>query len=194
MVDSLWFSALAFIIFITVIHKLFISNKQKYHNLPPSPPSLPIIGHLHLLKQPVHRTLQSLSETYGKVLLLRWGSRKVLLLTSPSAAEECFTKNDIIFTNRPRMLAGKVLHYDYTTVSFAPHGDLWRNLRRVMTLELFSSSRLAAFQSVREEEVRVVQDQIMRRSVNNNFFFLPVSMHSLIVSCSFATMSSSCCI
>ncbi|KAL6216651.1 hypothetical protein ACLB2K_009872 [Fragaria x ananassa] len=109
MVDSLWFSALALIIFITVIHKLFISNKQKYHNLPPSPPSLPIIGHLHLLKQPVHRTLQSLSETYGKVLLLRWGSRKVLLLTSPSAAEECFTKNDIIFTNRPRMLAGKDL-------------------------------------------------------------------------------------
>ncbi|KAL6212412.1 hypothetical protein ACLB2K_017632 [Fragaria x ananassa] len=92
MVDSLWFSALAFIIFITVIDKLFISNKQKYHNLPPSPPSLQIIGHLHLLKQPVHRTLQSLSETYGKVLLLRWGSRKVLLLTSPSAAEECFTK------------------------------------------------------------------------------------------------------
>ncbi|XP_004290939.1 PREDICTED: isoflavone 2'-hydroxylase-like isoform 2 [Fragaria vesca subsp. vesca] len=168
MVDSLWFSSLALIIFITVIHKLFISNEQKYHNLPPSPPSLPIIGHLHLLKQPVHRTLQSLSETYGKVLLLRWGSRKVLLLTSPSAAEECFTKNDIIFTNRPRMLAGKVLHYDYTTVTFAPHGDLWRNLRRVMTLELFSSSRLAAFQSVREEEVRVVLDQIMRRSVNNN--------------------------
>ncbi|PRQ27780.1 putative oxidoreductase [Rosa chinensis] len=166
--DSLWFSALAFIIFITLIYKLFISNRQKYHNLPPSPLSLPIIGHLHLLKQPAHRTLQALSENYGKVLLLRWGSRKVLLLTTPSAAEECFTKNDIVFTNRPRLLGGKDFHYDYTTVSFAPYGDLWRNIRRVMTLELFSSSRLPAFQTVRQEEVRVVLDQIMRRSSNDN--------------------------
>jgi hypothetical protein len=47
------------------------------------------------------------------------------------------------------MLAGKIFHYDFTTVSFAPYGDLWRNISRGMTLELFCSSRLGAFKTRR---------------------------------------------
>ncbi|CAB4266270.1 unnamed protein product [Prunus armeniaca] len=163
MEEPFWYS-LALIIFNLLLKLSIAKITQKHNNFPPSPPSLPIIGYLHLLKQPIHRTLQALSGKFGKLLLLRWGSRGVLLVSSPSLAEELFTKHDIIFANRPRLLIGKHLAYDFTTVSLAPYGDLWRNLRRIMTLELFSASRLAQFSSIRQGEVRLLLNEIMKKS------------------------------
>ncbi|KAM0973429.1 hypothetical protein ACFX2J_016606 [Malus domestica] len=162
MEELLWYS-LALIIF-TLLLTLSIPKITQKHkkNLPSSPPSLPIIGHLHLIKQPIHRTLQPLNSNFGKVLLLRWGSRRVLLISSPSVAEEIFTKHDITFASRPRLLAGKHFNYNFTTVTVAPYGDLWRNLRRVMTLKVFSSSCLAQFSSLRQGEVRLLLNQTMK--------------------------------
>ncbi|KAL6216652.1 hypothetical protein ACLB2K_009873 [Fragaria x ananassa] len=157
------FYSLALIVFSLLLINLYITNRsRKYKNLPPSPPCLPVIGHLHLLRQPIHRTLQSLSAKYGKIQLLRWGSRRVVLISSPLIVEECFTKHDIAFSNRPFLLAGKHFHYNYTTVAVAPYGDLWRNLRRMMSLEIFSSSRMALFSSITRQEVRLLLDQISR--------------------------------
>ncbi|KAI7740855.1 hypothetical protein M8C21_019744, partial [Ambrosia artemisiifolia] len=77
---------------------------HKSANLPPTVfPALPVIGHLYLLKKPLYRTLAKVSAKYGPVLFLRLGFRRVLLISSPSAAEECFMKNDIIFANRPHL-------------------------------------------------------------------------------------------
>lgn len=137
-------------------------------NLPPGPLALPIIGHLHLLKKPVHRTLHELSQKYGHVMFLQFGVRKVLVVSSPQAAEECFTKNDIVFANRPELLAAKLLNYNSTTIGFAPYGDLWRNLRRITTLEIFSTSRLAMFSSIRQEEVRLMLQELYEISSNHN--------------------------
>ncbi|CAN1274321.1 Cytochrome P450 81Q32 [Linum perenne] len=123
--------------------------------LPPSPAvPLPIIGHLHLLKKPLHRTLADLSANYGPVLFLRFGSRRVLHVSSPSMAEECFTTNDVVFANRPKLLAAKHLGYTYTTLVWSPYGQHWRNLRRVATIEMLSSTRIHMLQRIRVEEVR----------------------------------------
>ncbi|WOK99775.1 Cytochrome P450 [Canna indica] len=74
---------------------LYIFTKHflnRIHNLPPSPvPCLPIIGHLHLLKKPVYRTLSNIANRNGPILFFKFGSRPVLVVSSPSAAEECFT-------------------------------------------------------------------------------------------------------
>ncbi|RVW67707.1 Isoflavone 2'-hydroxylase [Vitis vinifera] len=75
---------------------LYLSTRhwlQKLKNLPPSPfLTFPIIGHLYLLKKPLHRTLADLSARYGPIVFLRLGSRQTLLVSSPSAAEECLSK------------------------------------------------------------------------------------------------------
>ncbi|XP_027148775.1 isoflavone 3'-hydroxylase-like [Coffea eugenioides] len=132
-------------------------------NQPPSPPSLPLIGHLHLLKEPLNQTLQSLSAKYGEILLLRLGVRKALIVTSPSAVEECFTKNDIIFANRPRSLSSKHFSYNYTTISVAPYGDHWRNLRRLAALEIFSPARIAVFTGTRKTELMLLLRELMHK-------------------------------
>ncbi|KAK3423288.1 hypothetical protein EUGRSUZ_F00172 [Eucalyptus grandis] len=140
-------------LFLLFLFKLQRSGKR---NLPPGPPSLPIIGHLLLIKEPVHRTLQSLSDRYGPVLSLSFGSRPVVVVSSPSAAEECFTRNDVILANRPCMLAGKVMAYGNTTIGTAPYGPHWRNLRRLTALEILSPHRLASSHAIRQEEVRLL--------------------------------------
>lgn len=115
--------------FLFLIHKLFIRNRVVRRNLPPSPPGLPIIGHYHLLKRPVHLTLLDLSKKYGPVLFLRFGSRPVLVISTPSVIEECFTKNDVTFANRPLLPLERLLntisprlwpvHMDTTGETFA---------------------------------------------------------------------------
>ncbi|KAI4316656.1 hypothetical protein L6164_024614 [Bauhinia variegata] len=133
--------------------------------LPPSPPGLPVIGHLHLLRDPLlHRSLHELNEKYGPILYLRFGNRKVLVVSSPSAVEEIFTKNDILFANRPRTLAGKHLGYNNTTIGFSSYNNHWRNLRRLTSLELFSTARIAMCTNIREEEVQLLVKRIFQES------------------------------
>ncbi|KAI8535018.1 hypothetical protein RHMOL_Rhmol10G0142300 [Rhododendron molle] len=160
-------------VFLVLVAFKFLSQRRR--NLPPSPRSLPVIGHLHLLKQPLHRTFHKLSQTLGPIFSLRFGSQLVVVICSPSLAEECFTKNDIVLANRPRLMAGKYFGYDYTTVVNAPYGDHWRNLRRLMSQEIFSTGRLNAFLSIRHDEVGHLLRQLYKKSSTD---FAKVEMKS----------------
>ncbi|KAJ1410220.1 Cytochrome P450 [Sesbania bispinosa] len=153
-----------FVLFFLFLSNYFFIQTNKHRNLPPSPPALPFIGHLHLLKQPLHRTLHNLTHNYGHIFLLRFGTRNVVVVSSPSAVEQCFTKNDITFANRPHTLAGKHLNYDHKTVGFASYGHHWRNLRRLMTVELLSTKRLDMFARIREEEIQLLVKQLFEES------------------------------
>ncbi|CAK9155391.1 unnamed protein product [Ilex paraguariensis] len=143
---------------------------RKFQNLTPNPYlSLPIIGHLYLFKKPLHRSSAKISNQYGPVQFLQLGSRPVLLVSSPSAAEECFTKNDIVFANRPALLAGKHLGYNYTTLVWASYGHQWRNLRRIATLEILSTSRIQMFSGIRSQEVHSLIGRLFRGSSDDEY-------------------------
>ncbi|XP_061357357.1 cytochrome P450 81Q32-like [Gastrolobium bilobum] len=148
------------ILFFLFVSKYVLKRQAKHRNLPPSPPALPVIGHLHLIKEPLHRSLHNLTEKYGHIFVLHLGTRNVLVVSSPSAVEECLSKNDITFANRPHTLAGKHLSYNHKSVGFASYGDHWRNLRRLITLELLSTNRLAMLARIREEEIQLLVKQL----------------------------------
>ncbi|KAI7733701.1 hypothetical protein M8C21_020684 [Ambrosia artemisiifolia] len=166
MVETNSFLSILLLIFPLVL--IIIFKKRTKSKLPPGPPSLPFLGHLHLLKQPLHETLLNLSHKFGPVMFLRFGVRPAVVVTSPSAVEECFSKtNDILFANRPLTPSAKHFNYNFTTMGAAPYGDLWRALRRVAASEFLSTARLDATMHLREHEVKLMCGQIMNQSASH---------------------------
>uniref|UniRef100_A0A6N2KB36 Cytochrome P450 n=1 Tax=Salix viminalis TaxID=40686 RepID=A0A6N2KB36_SALVM len=147
------------LVFLLLSTKFLLRKRKqsKINDLPPSPFALPIIGHLYLLKQPVHRALHSLSKKHGPVFSIKLGSRLAVVVSSPSAVEECFTKNDIY------------LNYNHTTMGTVEYGEHWRNLRRISALEIFSPSRLTSLFSIRREEVMVLVRRLHSVSKHGNY-------------------------
>ncbi|XP_047153309.1 isoflavone 2'-hydroxylase-like [Vigna umbellata] len=143
---------LFFLLSLLITFNLFF-QKTKHKNLPPGPPPLPIIGNLNLLKRPLHPFLQRMSQTHGHVFSLWFGSRLAVIVSSPSAFQECFTKNDVALANRPRSLSGKHIFYNYTTVGSCSYGELWRNLRRIIALDVLSTQRIHSFAGIRKDEI-----------------------------------------
>lgn len=162
-----------FYMYLPILLALYMITRHLIHkllNFPPTPfPVIPLIGHLYLLKKPLQKTLSNLSDLYGPVFFLWLGSRPVLVVSSVSAAEECFTKNDINFANRPHFLYAKYLGYNYSGIVWAPYGDHWRNLRRVASIELLSSYRLQKLSQIRVEEVQTLMNKLFLSGSENKY-------------------------
>ncbi|KAG6780154.1 hypothetical protein POTOM_013008 [Populus tomentosa] len=174
---SLLLPCMAFLVLSTKF--LLQKRKQgKISNLPPSPFALPIIGHLYLLKQPIHRTLHSLSQKYGPIFSIKIGSRLAVVISSTSAVEECFTKNDIVLANRPYFLSSKYLNYNNTTMGSVEYGEHWRNLRGISALEIFSPPRLTSLFSIRREEVMALLRRL--RGVSKHGNYAKVGLRSML--------------
>jgi len=168
MTQFFYYILLSIISFLTL--KFLIITTRKLKNLPPGPSSIPILGNIHQLKHPLHRTLHTLSQKYGQVFSLRFGSRFVVVVSSPSVVHECFTKNDTILANRPPLLAGKHIGYNYTAVTVAPYGDHWRNVRRIISLDVLSTHRLNSFLRIRKNEIMKLMQTLARSSSSSDGF------------------------
>ncbi|GMP33912.1 hypothetical protein CsSME_00007019 [Camellia sinensis var. sinensis] len=84
-----FFLSLLPLFFFTLLLLKWLSTTQNPHkNLPPSPSKLPIIGNLHQMGQFPHRSLLSLSQKHGPLMLLQFGSMPVLVVSSANAAHE----------------------------------------------------------------------------------------------------------
>ncbi|KAM7265201.1 hypothetical protein ACFE04_002884 [Oxalis oulophora] len=171
-----------FIFLLTLKFLISTTTKRRRVNLPPSPPGLPFLGHLHLIKEPLHRTLHAFTQKLGPIYSLRFGSRLVLVVSSPSGVAQCLNRNDLIFANRPLLTVGKYVGYDHTVMSLAPYGDHWRNLRRLASLEIFSSHRLNISLSIRRDEIMILIRKLNEISYSG---FAKVELKTLFAELSF---------
>ncbi|CAN1804726.1 Trimethyltridecatetraene synthase [Linum perenne] len=145
------------LILISSLVALFILKKHKYSNtlrVPPGPKPWPIIGNLNLMGSLPHQSLHKLSQTYGPIIHLKFGSFPVVVVSSPDIAKQVLKTNDHLLAGRPRMAAGKYTTYNYSNLTWAPYGPYWRQGRKIYLNELFSSKRLASYEYIRVEERR----------------------------------------
>ncbi|CAN1335104.1 Cytochrome P450 736A117 [Linum perenne] len=140
--------------------RLFSSSKSTSSNLPPSPWKLPILGNLHQLGTHPHRTLQSLAQKHGPLMLLHLGSSPTLVASSASSAKQIMKTHDLVFANRPYSSIQNRLLYNYKDLSQAPYGEYWRQLRSICVLRLLSAKRVESFRSIREQEAELLVEKI----------------------------------
>ncbi|CAN6281279.1 unnamed protein product [Urochloa humidicola] len=157
-------------LFLFSIHRLFGRHHRKINGKtktmqrlpPPSPPAIPVIGHLHLLGKPIHAALSRLADRYGPVFSLRLGSRDAVVVSSAALARECFTEHDVCFANRPRFPTLMLVSFGGATLPMCGYGSYWRNLRRVATVQLLSAQRVSCMLPVISGEVRAMARRMYR--------------------------------
>ncbi|NP_001234847.2 cytochrome P450 71 family protein [Solanum lycopersicum] len=143
---------------------LFYKIRGRWRRRPPSPPSLPIIGHLHLLNQMPHHTFFNLSQKLGKIIYLQLGQIPTLIISSPRLAELILKTNDHIFCSRPQIIAAQYLSFGCSDITFSPYGPYWRQARKICVTELLSSKRVHSFEFIRDEEINRMIELISSRS------------------------------
>ncbi|WCJ34986.1 cytochrome P450 family 71 subfamily A polypeptide 25 [Euphorbia peplus] len=154
------FSSPKLLSFLLILLVFIIWKKKKSHinsNKPPQPPKLPLIGNLHqIISLLPHRRLAELAKIYGPLMQLQLGQDSAVVVSSPEVAKELFKDHDINVSHRCRVSGTDILFYNYQDIAFAPYGEYWRQMRKICTLELFSSRRVQSFRSIREEEAMSV--------------------------------------
>ncbi|XP_058069218.1 cytochrome P450 CYP82D47-like [Magnolia sinica] len=138
---------------------------------PPEPPGAwPIIGHLHLLASGPDpcRTLAALADRYGPAFVLRLGVNLTLVVSTWEAAKECFTTHDVVLANRPSSAVADNMGYDYAMFGFAPYGQYWREIRKMVTVQLLSNRRLELIKHIQVDEINTCVKELYGRWVDNH--------------------------
>ncbi|XP_030469335.2 geraniol 8-hydroxylase-like [Syzygium oleosum] len=123
-------------------------------NLPPGPPPLPVIGNLLELGDLPHKSLTKLARTYGPILKLQLGYITTIVISSPIVAKEILQVHDTSFSNRMVPSTLTAFKQDELGLPWAPISPLWRNLRRVCNLHIFTHRKLDSTQHLRLKKVQ----------------------------------------
>ncbi|KAJ7845273.1 cytochrome P450 [Mycena olivaceomarginata] len=114
-----------------LLHLLSIGRRER--GLPPGPPTVPLLGNIHLLPnvQQMHLKFMEWSRKYGEVFSIKIGSTTMVVLSSPTAIQEIVDKNSWAANSRPvNYLAG--LAAGGYHILFAADTPLLRNLRKAI--------------------------------------------------------------
>ncbi|KAI5435200.1 cytochrome P450 CYP736A12 [Lathyrus oleraceus] len=150
--------AFLFITFTYFLFTFFSNPKQKNsnHKKPPGPPTLPIIGNLHMLGKLPHRKLHSLSKKYGPIMSLQLGQVPAVVISSSKAAELFLKTHDLVFASRPKIQASEIFSYGSKGLAFSEYGPYWRSVRKLCTLKLVCASKVEKFAPIRKQELGVL--------------------------------------
>nr|GLL32633.1 flavonoid 3'-monooxygenase-like [Ipomoea trifida] len=170
MENSWIFLSLTCLATLAFLSKLFSRRQPSRRKLPPGPKPWPIIGNLHLLGPIPHQSFHSLSKKYGDLMLLKFGSRPVVVASSPEMAKQFLKTHDAVFASRPLHAGGKYTSYNYQDMTWAPYGPYWRQARRIYLNEVFSTRRLDSFEHIRVHERRSFLNTL--KSLSGNTVFL----------------------
>ena len=164
------FTIFMFIFFLIWISRRVQRTTTKQRSvLPEAGGAWPFVGHLHQLgrSQPAHIALGNMAEKYGPIFTIWLGVHRTIIVSSWEIAKECFTTNDKAFANRPKGLALEILGYNYAMIGFSPYGPYWRQVRKMVTLEVLSNHRLETLKHIREAEVNDSIKEIHKLLVKN---------------------------
>ncbi|CAL9234425.1 unnamed protein product [Arabidopsis halleri] len=147
-------------------YSFFFKKPKDGFNLPPSPPSLPIIGHLHLLLSLLmHRSLEKLSSKYGPLLYLRVFNVPILLVSSSSIAYEIFKSQDVNVSSRNFPTNEGFLIFSPLGIVSAPYGDYWKFIKKLMVTKFLGPQALERSQGVRAKEVERFYSNLLDKAL-----------------------------
>ncbi|MCD7465387.1 hypothetical protein HAX54_001207 [Datura stramonium] len=119
-----------------------------------------------------------MADKYGPIFQLQLGSHPALVISSWEMVKDCFTgANEKIFASRPNMALAKYLGYNGAMFALAPYGPYWRDIRKMVTLELLTHSRLEKLKHVRTSEVNYCIKELYSSNCISNSNGIPAQVN-----------------
>ncbi|KAL1199946.1 Cytochrome P450 71B19 [Cardamine amara subsp. amara] len=155
---------------ITFVSLIFVGKKIKRSkwNLPPSPPTLPVIGNLHQVGELPHKSLQRLAERTGHVMLIHLGFVPITVISSREAAEEVLKTHDLDCCSRPKLVGSRLISRGFKDIGFSPYGEEWKERRKFMVREFFCLKKVQSFRYIREEECNFLVKKLSESAVDRS--------------------------
>lgn len=102
-------------------------------DLPPGPPTLPLLGNLHLMptKDP-HLQFQKWAQEYGPVYSLMLGTKTMVVLSSDVAVKEVLDRRSGIYSDRPDMFICQTAASGGLRLVVMRYGDNWRMIHKMV--------------------------------------------------------------
>ncbi|KAF6153374.1 hypothetical protein GIB67_003564 [Kingdonia uniflora] len=133
--------------------------------LPPSPMSLPIIGHFQHLGPIPHQALHKISIKCGPLIHLYFGSVLFVVVSSAEIAKEFLKTKEIFFLNRPNSsVAIQYLQYGGVGFAFSPHGPYWKFVKKLCMSELLGGRTIDQQFPIRRDELHMFLQSILLKS------------------------------
>ncbi|KAH0684038.1 hypothetical protein KY285_021517 [Solanum tuberosum] len=171
------------IIFLYFIYMLFgIFSNKKGKSPPKVAGSWPVIGHLHLFSGSnlPHKTFGLMADKYGPIFTVKFGAHQVLVVNDRKIAQDCFTTNDKALASRPKALVVELLGYNYAIFGLCPYGPYWREMKKIVVLELLSNRRVQMLRHIREFEVKTsiktMYERWSKEKMNDSSNFVRIEM------------------
>jgi aldoxime dehydratase len=114
-------------------------------------------------------------------MYLKLGQVPTLVVSSAEIAKQVMKSHDLDLCTRPALVPYKKLSYNFTDIAFTPHGEYWREIRKISVLELFSVKRVKSFGNVREEEVA----SLVRSISQSSALAEPINLSEMLPSLTF---------
>ncbi|KDO57269.1 hypothetical protein CISIN_1g045055mg, partial [Citrus sinensis] len=142
--------------------KTYLKQAPSSISPPPSPPALPLIGHLHLVGKVLPKSFQTLARRYGPLMQIRLGASACVVVSNADVAKEIFKTQELNFSSRPEFGSSEYFIYRGSRFVLAQYGDYWRFMKKLCMTRLLAVPQLDMFIDVREQEKIKLVESVMK--------------------------------
>ncbi|CAN8287051.1 unnamed protein product [Cochlearia groenlandica] len=157
-----WFliSAAAIIAFTVLISYKLIQRLRL--NLPPGPRPKPIFGNLTDIKPVRFRCYYEWAQLYGPIISVYIGSILNVVVSNAELAKQVLKDNDQRLADRYRNRSTEAFSRNGQDLIWADYGPHYVKVRKVCTLELFTTKRIESLRPLREDEVTAMVESLYK--------------------------------
>ncbi|OTB02535.1 hypothetical protein M426DRAFT_62206 [Hypoxylon sp. CI-4A] len=178
------------VILLAIIARKLLQIGRRPADLPPGPPTIPILGNIHLMPdRDVHLQFQKWAQEYGPVYSLILGTKTMIVLSSDHAIKDILDRKSAISSDRLDAYIGQRIASGGLRVLLMGYGPTWRMVRRIMH-DLLNIKAAQAFYPYQELEIQQMMYDILSDPKDFKHHFRRYS-NSLMTTTTFGFRTSS---